>query len=314
MNCFRADSDALGLNTRIVAVDRNRATAAMHAADSSYVVPDCRSLDFVPALLDICRREHVTLVVPTIDTELPVLSQAAQEFAANGTVVAVSGENTIKIAGNKIDTHRWLTSEGFPTVRQVTAEVARSERDAWPYPLIVKPAAGSASMGVRVATDDLSFDFACRIDTPIAQSVAPGSEYTVDVLVSRDGHVLCAIPRRRIEVRAGEVSKAITVRDGRVTALASDIARRLPDAYGVLNIQMFLDEPTGQMNVVEINPRFGGGFPLSHRAGGRFPRWLLEEVLGLPVTASADEWHEDVVMLRYDAEVFVDAQRASISC
>src|SRR5262249_52101787 len=105
---------------------------------------------------------------------------------------------------------------------------------------------------------------------------------------------------------AGEVSKGVTVRNPAMQQLAMRVAETLPSAYGAFNIQLFADAE-GKLSIVEINARFGGGFPLAPRAGAHFPRWLLEDVLGRPSTASADSWTDGLTMLRYDAEVFVEA-------
>jgi carbamoyl-phosphate synthase large subunit len=126
------------------------------------------------------------------------------------------------------------------------------------------------------------------------------------VLANRQGRCLCAVPRRRIEVRGGEVSKGITVRNERIMKLAAQICETLPGAYGPLNIQLFHDEATGDLNVIEINPRFGGGFPLAWQAGAKFPKWIIEEILGRPSTAAFDEWADQLVMLRFFSAVFVE--------
>jgi carbamoyl-phosphate synthase large subunit len=117
---------------------------------------------------------------------------------------------------------------------------------------------------------------------------------------------VCAIPRRRIEVRSGEVCKGVTCRRHELIDLGTRIAEALPRAFGPLNIQMFFDEPRGEIRVIEINPRLAGGFPLSWQAGGKFPRWMIEEMLGLPSTASADAWRDGLVMLRHYHAVFMD--------
>jgi carbamoyl-phosphate synthase large subunit len=146
----------------------------------------------------------------------------------------------------------------------------------------------------------------------IAQTIAPGVEYTIDFLAGSDGACRCAVPRRRFETRAGEVSKGMTVRHPALQALAGRVCQALPGARGCLNVQVFLEEDSGAMNVIEVNARFGGGFPLSWEAGARFPRWMLEEQLGLPSTAAHDAWRDRLVMLRYDDAVFVDASRAGL--
>jgi carbamoyl-phosphate synthase large subunit len=82
------------------------------------------------------------------------------------------------------------------------------------------------------------------------------------------------------------------------------VVQRLPGAWGPLTLQCFRRRD-GRIVFIEINPRFGGGFPLALRAGADYPRWLLEWVLGLPSTANPAAWRPDVAMLRYDDAVFV---------
>jgi carbamoyl-phosphate synthase large subunit len=304
---FRATFAELGLRGNVVASDLSRTSAAMHVADAAEIVPRCTSAEFVPALLEICRRHGIKLVVPGIDMELPVLAAACDEFAANGVTVLISSPETIAIGADKRRTHAWLVEQGFPTVRQSTEEEVTADPKSWPFPLIVKPARGSASVGVARVANTEELTFATRGGNFIVQSLATGAEHTVDVLVNRAGKCVAAIPRRRIEVRSGEVFKGVTRRRAELIDLARAIAERLPGAYGPLNIQIFFDETTGDLNVIEINPRFAGGFPLAWQAGGKFPRWIIEEILGLPSTATNDAWRDGLVMMRHFAAVFADA-------
>jgi carbamoyl-phosphate synthase large subunit len=108
-------------------------------------------------------------------------------------------------------------------------------------------------------------------------------------------------------VRAGEVSKGRTVRSQALIDLSSRICATLPGAYGVITIQIFLEEASGAMRVIEINPRFGGGFPLAWEAGARYSTWLIQDVIGRTPDVRTD-WKDDLVMLRYDEAVFVDGK------
>jgi len=306
---------------RVLAVDSSWYSGALHDADEGFVVPPVSDPDFVAVLLDLCERRAVDLIVPTTDREWPVWSEAVDRFRAVGTTVAVSAPDVLAIASDKQRTHDWLTANGFPTVRQTSPASALCDRAGWPFPLITKPRFGSASEGVSIVRTIAELELlSARHDAqvPLAdgrpgdmvvQTLANGAEYTIDVLVDRSGRCLCAVPRRRLEVRAGEVSKAVTVRSELLIDLACGMVKALPGAYGALNFQVFADEGTGELAVIEINPRFGGGFPLTHRAGGDFARWLLEDLRDLPSTATADAWREGVVMLRYDAAVFLDEAR-----
>jgi carbamoyl-phosphate synthase large subunit len=307
---------------RVLAIDSSWYAGALHDADEGFVVPRVTDPDFVPRLLDLCERHAVDLIVPTTDREWPVWGEASHRFAATGTTVAVSAPEVLAIASDKQRTHDWLVVNGFPTVRQTQPAVAFSNPAIWPVPLIAKPRFGSASEGVSLVRNTTELEMlVARDEAPVplidgrpgdmvVQTMANGDEYTIDVLVDRSGQCLCAVPRRRLEVRAGEVSKAVTVRSEQLIDLAFGMAKALPGAYGVLNFQVFADEGSGELAVIEINPRFGGGFPLSHQAGAHFARWLLEDVRNLPSTATKDGWREGLVMLRYDAAVFVDQAQA----
>jgi len=312
LDIIRRSLRDLDLPGVVIAADTSALAPGLHFADVGVQVPRCTSPAFLPELLAICRQHDVRLVIPTIDTELAVLSAGREQFQEVGCTIAVSGPETVAIGTDKRLTHSWLEGRRLPTVRQAEATEVLRQPDHWKLPLVLKPQAGSASIGVRVVQDRDELAFAARDPELIAQQLAPGDEYTIDVLVDRNRRAVCAVPRRRVEVRAGEVSKGITVRDPLLEQIACDVAETLPDAYGALNIQVFLDRDEQQPRVIEINPRFGGGFPLSDRAGAPFVRWIIEEAAGLPSSASPGAWQSGVVMLRYDDAVFVDAAEVGI--
>src|SRR5262249_716333 len=146
-----------------------------------------------------------------------------------------------------------------------------ANRNKWPLPLIAKPRNGSASVGLlRISTYSL-LEPLVALDDYVVETTAPGIEHSIDVLVDRRGRAVCAVPRRRIEVRGGEVSKGVTVRSAPMEALAFHVCERLPGAYGAITVQMF-EASDGSLAIVEINARFGGGFPLAAQAGANYPR------------------------------------------
>lgn len=314
---FRRALASLGRRGRVIATDATWCSSALHEADAGFVVPRLDDPSFVPHLLGICEEQAVDLVVPTIDTELAVWAANRDRFAAAGTAVAVSSGEVVGIAADKGTTHDWLVGHGFPTVAQCTPEAVLADPARWAFPLVAKPRLGSAGAGVRLVRDADELAAAARRAEGelVVQAVAPGDEHTIDVLADRDGRCVCAVPRRRLEVRAGEVSKGVTVRSPHLQDLAGRICEALPGARGTLTVQAFVDGPPdvpghADVAVIEVNARYGGGFPLALEAGADFPRWQLEELLGLPSTAAPDRWRAGLVMLRYDAAVFVDGAEA----
>jgi carbamoyl-phosphate synthase large subunit len=312
LGSFRAALRELGVQGDVIAADVSPLAAAFHAAGHAVRVPRCTTEEFIPALLDSCTAHGVRLVVPTIDTELAVLATNRAMFEDAGVTVAVSDPETIAIGADKERTHEWLTANGFPTVRQAAPQAVVDAVDEWWYPLMVKPRRGSASIGVAAVQSREELERLAAGADLVVQEIARGDEYTIDVFVDGQGRARCAVPRRRLEVRGGEVSKGLTVRSGLLEQLACRLVEALPGAYGALNVQLFLDPHDDQLRVIEINPRFGGGFPLSYEAGANFPRWLIEDAAGLPSTAAAEGWRDGLVMLRYDDAVFVDADEVGL--
>jgi carbamoyl-phosphate synthase large subunit len=201
--------------------------------------------------------------------------------------------------------------QGFPTVDQFEAhQIARFGPER--YPLIAKQALGSSSIGLtRLDDDSEKMRWSQRAEY-VFQTIARGVEYTVDVWMDREHRARCAVPRQRIEVRAGEVSKGVTRRHAVLQTLASDICERLPRAYGVLNVQIFWDETNGTAKVIEVNARYGGGFPLAWKAGADYPTWMIEDLTGLRSTCDAEVWANNLAMLRYDDAIFVDASKIGL--
>jgi carbamoyl-phosphate synthase large subunit len=297
----------------LLATDLSATAPAFHDADRSFLVPHCTSEDYIPHMLELCEREGVGLLIPLIDTELMMYARHRADFAAIDTRVMVSSPAAIAITADKIETHLWLVAQGFPTVRQATPESVLAQPQEWPWPLIAKPVGGSCSIGVERVADPEALAQASAHEPYIVQETASGFEYTVSVYIDEGGRALCAVPRLRLEVRAGEVSKAVAQRVPSVEGLALELAERLPDAVGAINVQIFHDPVTDECRVIEMNLRFGGGFPLAWAVGARYPEWLLRERRGETLSFGRDCWSPGVSMLRFDDSVLVPTSSLGVS-
>jgi carbamoyl-phosphate synthase large subunit len=147
--------------------------------------------------------------------------------------------------------------------------------------------------------------FARGIPNAICQEFIEGTEYTCDVYVDFDMKVRCIVPRKRIEIRAGEVSKGQVVKNGEIMNRVADLVRVLKAGPGVITVQCFLQQ-NGNIRFSEINPRFGGGAPLAIKAAANFPKWILQELLGKKPRIKFDGFKNGLTMLRYDAEVWLE--------
>jgi carbamoyl-phosphate synthase large subunit len=306
VGCFRRAAHQLGIAMSVIGTDAvPELSPASHLVDRCFTVPRCSEPTFVDKMVRLCDQEDINLVVPTIDPELPLYAHATTQFENVGTRVLISGPKTIGIASDKIATHQWFVENGFPTVAQAAIEEVLSEPSRWAFPVIVKPHRGSASVGVRTVQSEEALRALANEPGLIVEELAHGVEHTTNVLVNQAGRCQCAVPHQRLETRAGEVSKGRTTKNRELMDLMKNVAERLPDAYGPLNVQGFIDK-NGETKLTEINARFGGGFPLACEAGANFCLWILEELLQLPSTSTFSEWKDNMLMLRFDTAVFVE--------
>ena len=305
MRCFREDATRLGIDLRIIATDMRPAwSAACHAADASFAMPRCTSPDFLKQTLALSVQEDVDLIVPTIDTELLSYSQAQDDFAANNVRIAVSGPSVVELARDKLKTAEALDAHGIATPRSASPSEVLAATSDWAGPLLLKPRDGSRSVGIQSVASVADLPDPATLDGYVVQEFLEGQEYTVNMFFDDGGKLCAAVPHRRHEVRAGEVSKGITERHEELEAMAKALENVLDQPFGTLCFQA-IAEPERQPKIIEINARFGGGYPLAHQAGARFSEWLLEIVSGRPCSANND-WQHGVVMLRYFGAIFPD--------
>jgi carbamoyl-phosphate synthase large subunit len=308
LKCVRDSIERRGCGGEVLVIDSGTSAPAMFVAAHAMRVPHCVTPEFIPAVLQLCAGQQISLLIPTIDTELPTYAAARAHLSKIGTSVCISDPGTIDICCNKIKTHAWLIANNFPAVRQTDICSAFRDPAEWPLPLIAKPYNGSASLGVHRIHTRREFEAILESnDQCIVQEIAPGREFTINVFVNEAGECICEVPHWRMEVRWGEVSKGRTVKDRRLMGLARAVAEALPGARGPLNIQCFMDD-AGSIRIIEINARFGGGYPLAHQAGARFTDWLLDEREGKYIER-CDDWRDDLAMLRYDEAIFVPGSR-----
>jgi carbamoyl-phosphate synthase large subunit len=308
LECIRDSAETRGMAGALLTIDSGSSAPAMFVSGSAAKVPHCTAPGFLDEVLRLCVKHRIALLIPTIDTELPIYAAARDRFSEIGVTVSISSPFAVEICSNKVRTHEWLLANGLPTVRQTDPGSALRHPSEWPLPLIAKPCNGSASLGVRRIQTRLELESMVETGSgSIVQEIASGREFTINVYVNRSGECICAVPHWRMEVRGGEVSKGVTVKSRRLMEIARAAAEALPGAYGPLNIQCFMDD-CDTIRIIEINARFGGGYPLAHRAGGRFTDWLLDELEGKRLSYF-DGWMDDLAMLRYDEAVFVPGSR-----
>lgn len=304
VEAFRRAADRARIKLTIFGTDVNWLAPAMHRVDRGILVHPIREGTYIEELRDVVRKNHINLLVPTIDTELPLLAAALDRFTKIGCRALVSSPRVVDICRDKWETFRVLSNAGIDVPRTTTWSDALTEPDHQ-FPLFLKPRFGSAGIGSSIINDRAELEtLGKRVGEPIVQEFVAGVEHTMDVYTGLDGVPRCVVPRRRLEVRTGEVSKGLIVKDPAIMAIGKRVAEVLGECRGVVTVQCIV-QPDGRIRAIEINPRFGGGAPLAIHAGADFPHWLLWEHLGRKVRISPTAFADDMLMLRYDESVFV---------
>jgi len=310
LGTFRSAARKLRIDLELLGVDRNALAPAMRFVDRGFEAPETRHQDYIDRLLGLVRRHRPDLLIPLIDLDLLSLARAREAFAEAGCRCVISSYDVVRTCRDKIRCWRFLSEHGIDTPRTWTYDQARELGGELPLPLFIKPRSGSASRGNHRADtlDELAF-YGPRVPEAIVQEFVTGQEYTLDVYAGLDGRPRCVVPRKRIEVRDGEVSKGEVVKDSALIAVGRHVVEALGECVGVVTIQCIVGA-RGRVRVIEINPRFGGGAPLGIAAGAEYPRWLLAEHLGRRVRIAMDGYRDGLRMLRYDSSVFEEAARA----
>ncbi len=301
---FKKSLKELNLLSNIVTTDIKINAPAAFIADFQEGVPHLSDPDYVVILKELCKKHQIKLLIPLIDPELHILSLHQQEFKRIGVTILVSSQETNQICSDKRNTYKFFKKIGVQTPEILNPEEILANPEA-KYPFLIKPADGSCSIGVTKIRNarELEF-FKDYIPNAIVQEFVVGEEYTLDILVDFQAQVRCVVPRLRIETRAGEISKGVTVKNPALIAAGKKVVEALPGAKGCITVQCFLTL-NNEIKFIEINPRFGGGFPLSYQAGADFPGWMIEMMLGRDPDISIDGWLDGIAMLRYDDAIFV---------
>ncbi len=281
-------------------------SAACHVSEKSFSVPRVNDPQYLDVLLQICKDHEISLIIPTIDTELELLASVRNQWKIEHQIeITISDTELVSICRNKRETSELFGSMGINSPTELAS-------DSNVFPRFIKPIAGSRSIDIhRVDSSDMMQDKYLNRAKYIQQELVDLQKYrefTVDAFYTSDGNLICLVPRERLEVRDGEVSKGRTHKGQLVNILRQKLTN-LPGARGVLTFQFFVQFDSEQSPIeilgIEINPRFGGGYPLTDSAGARYVDWLVEGHFKNEKSEYFDGWRDDLIMLRFDAEIFI---------
>lgn len=287
---------------KVYTTDMNPKLApAAYVSDGCFEVPRCTSEDYIESLLTICLGNDIGLIVPTIDTELAILSANKEIFANQGIFVSVSDYEFVMMCRDKRNTGEFFEKHGIRVPKPI-------DKYHPSFPMFAKPYDGSLSTNLHYiknaeeltaeVLNDPKLLFMEYIDKEVYK------EYTVDMYYGKDNKVKCIVPRERIKIRAGEINKGQTEKEP-LTQYLYDRLETIEGCVGCICIQVFLNPSSDDVVGIEINPRFGGGYPQTYAAGGNYAEYLIREYFLGEEIQYKDDWKDHLLMLRYDDAVYV---------
>lgn len=304
---FRQAAMLLDIKIAIYGADMLGTAPALAFCDHTRRICGMKEDGYIEQLLDICKSDKIDLLIPTIDTDLFILSNNKERFSNIGVKVLISASEMVAVCRDKNLTSVFFRSCGVkaPDTYNDVNEYHGS------FPCFIKPKDGSSSKDAfKINTLEDLFVYSRRVEEYIIQPFIDGIEYTVDIFCDFDGNPIYIVPRERVAVRAGEVLKTKICLDQEMIRECKQIIEKFKPC-GPITVQLIKDKKTGENYYIEINPRYGGGAPLSIKAGANSPLMLLKLCCGESVTYIKDGICDNAVYCRFDQSVCIDSGNKS---
>lgn len=289
---------------KIVATDMQLSAPALQVADVKLQVPAVYAEDYIDKTLNICKEQRIDALISLNDLELPILAENKAKFEELGVTVIVSDPDVIDVCFDKYKTAQWVESVGlnapktYITLASAKEALAKGEIA---FPLFMKPRWGSGSIGLESIDDMEGLDIYYHLlmkkikktilatasvgdEYIMIQEKLTGNEFGLDVMNDLKGNHVAVSVKQKLAMRAGETDKAITVDLPEVFDIGVAIGRNLKH-IGNLDVDI-MQRANGDYCVLELNPRFGGGFPFSYEAGVNLPKAILQWLKGVEVDAA----------------------------
>lgn len=296
----------MGEKGKIVATDISITAPALYMADKYYIVPKINEENYIPTILDICRKEKIQVVTTLIDPEIMILAENRKKFEDMGIIVLAPDKKTAEVCFDKYELYKHLKANGINTT------LTYSDLDSFEkgvkngeikFPVFVKPRCGSGSVGARkienmdTLTKEMEEDPSLIIQEYMLGAIDTDADIYVDT-ISKE--VVSIFSKKKLETKIGGASKTISYKDDKLNQFIIH-ALKCMKFNGTLDMDLWYRN--GEYYLSEINPRFGGGYLHAYGAGVDFVKMIEKNVDGLVNDPCFGNYEEDIAMMMYDSVV-----------
>lgn len=298
----------IGDTGRVVATDCSNLAPAVYDADAFYLVPRITHPDYLPMVLDICKKEKIDGVFSLIDPELSLLAREKDKFLEMGTTPIISPYELVETCFDKYRMYELLNEMNIPTgkcyVDKDAFYDAKAKGDI-DYPVFIKPVRGSASLNINKVNSDQEVETLFNLYQDLMiQEFMNGQEYGADVYIDMiSGKCTSIFIKKKIKMRAGETDKSVSVK----IPVLFDMIQKFVEKCGfcgMIDIDIF--EINGVFYISEVNPRFGGGYPHAYACGVNMPRQVINNLNGAENPSVIGDYQENVCMMKYNEISILD--------
>lgn len=316
---------ALDGNGLVHAGNSSALSPAFYYADRHVVTPFIYDDNYIPFLKKYCLANDIRVIISLFDVDLMVLAEHKEEFVEIGVTVIVSEPEVVAVCNDKWKTYEFCTKNGFnvpQTYKSLEDAKIAIKEGVLSYPVMVKPRWGMGSIAVFRADNEQELEvFAIKVKREISESYLKyesetdseacvlfqerlnGQEYGLDVIHDLEGIHRLTVVRKKLAMRSGETDCATVVK----LPLIEEIGTRMGTALGHIgNLDMDVFATDNALYVLELNARFGGGYPFSHFAGVNLPKAIIKWI-------SQEESIGELVIREYNKVVQKDIRLIDLS-
>ena len=299
IQAFRNAAEKNNVDLELIGADVSFTAPALYFCDTKVEAPRITDKNYIQFLISYCSDHNVDALIPTIDTDLLVLAENKERF--KGTRVVVSSLENVKICRDKRLTGNFFQKNGlkFPLTVDNISNYQQS------FPAFIKPKDGSSSINAYKVYNQKELESYVKVVPDyIIQPFIDGTEYTVDAFCDFEGNPIFITPRIRLAVRSGEVLKTKICQDETIITEMETIIKAFKPC-GPITVQLIRDKASGADYFIEINPRYGGGAPLSMKAGADSSEVMIKLLNGQQIEYCQKAAEEGAIYSRFDQSIKV---------